>query len=124
MVPMARLLLLQDPANVLSPKTAAIPAHNAVAPTITDGGVFTVTDFIATQPVGIVYVISAVPKDNGVTIPVAEPTETDPLAVLHTPPDAESASVIGVPHKIDDPVIVCNAFTVIVATAGQPEEFV
>jgi hypothetical protein len=124
MAPIAILLLLQDPANVLSPKMPVVPAHNAATPTITDGGVFTVTDFIATQPVGMVYVISAVPKDNGVTMPDSVPIDTTVLVVVHTPPAVESVRVMGAPHKIGAPVIACNAFTVIVAIAGQPEEFV
>ena len=113
-VPTVVILLLHVPPGKVSLKESVAPAHMVARPAIADGGVFTVTVFVVTQPVGKLYEIVAVPGDTGVTMPVDEPIDiAEPLS-LHTPPVAESLMVIGTPHKIDDPVIGCKLFTVTV----------
>lgn len=113
-VPTAVILLLHVPPDKVSLKESVAPAHSAARPAMADGGVLTVTVFVATQPVGKLYEIVAVPNDTGVTIPVDEPIDTAGPLSLHTPPVAESLRVIGEPHKMGDPVIGCKLFTVTV----------
>lgn len=64
----------------------------------------------------------AVPAVTPVTIPVAEPTVTAALVVLHTPPAIGSLSVTDDPmHTAGGPVTAEGvAFTVTLAKAVQP----
>jgi hypothetical protein len=81
------LLLLQVPVEVASLSVIVDPGHTDEAPVIAAGRGFTVAMAVATQPVGKVYDMVAVPSVRPVTTPLPEPmAATEPLSLDHVPP--------------------------------------
>ena len=76
---------------------------------------------VATQPVGKVYEIVAMPADTPLTKPVDEPTvATDISLLLHTPPGVVLLNVNTPPEqRLPVPVIGDNALIVIALVAVQ-----
>ena len=64
----------------------------------------------------------AVPDDMPVTMPVEEPTvATDPLLLLHAPPEVVSFKLSGAPAQTGlEPVIAASGLMVIVNVLRQP----
>ena len=64
----------------------------------------------------------AVPDDTPVTIPVDEPTvATDPLLLLHAPPEVVSFKFIAAPTQAGlEPVMPDSGLTVTVCVRKQP----
>ena len=99
------------------------PWHTGLVPTIASGEVLTVTTMVAIQPVGKVYVIIALPVDDAVTTPVAEPTGAIPLLLLlHVPPVVASLRLMTRPAQpLARPVIFAGSgLTVNSSVAVQP----
>jgi hypothetical protein len=92
------LPLVQVPPEVEELSIVQLPGHNAAAPAIGAGNGLTVIVPVRAQPVGNVYVISAV---QGAVIPVTEPDVapmlTQVLPVLHEPPAGALLTVIELP---------------------------
>lgn len=86
------------PPLVVLLKVVTPPIHTLGVPVITAGTVSTVTVRIAIQPVGAIYVTTAVPAVMPVTLtplPIAIGTRLTALArLLHVPPAAVLLSVI------------------------------
>ena len=115
----APTLHIPPPAPSLS--VVVCPAHTCIVPVIAVGAVFTVTVFVAIQPAGEVFVITAVPVSTPVTIPVVTPTvATVVIPLIHVLPLIELLHVLVDPVQIPNaPVITGTAFTVIVLAAVQ-----
>jgi hypothetical protein len=80
----------------------------------------TVTVTELKQPVGKVYVITALPGEMPLTVPVALTDATPKMALVHTPPPLIFANVVVAPTQITaPPVIGANGFTVISFVAAQ-----
>lgn len=98
------------------------PVHTESVPEIADGAVFTVTAFVAKQPVLNVYVIVAVPAAIPDTTPEVELTLAVPEALLvHVPPVGDEDNVVVDPtHTVAVPDIVPgSAFTVTTLVTKQ-----
>jgi hypothetical protein len=117
-------LLLHVPPVVALLSVVVSPSHTCSTPVVVAGSGFTVTVVVIRQPVGIVYVISAVPSDKPVTTPVAASTLTVASALLHVPPASASAIVVvEFTHTAIVPVIADGSgftFTVTALVAWQP----
>jgi len=106
---MVTLLLVHTPPVGVAVKATVLPAHTTVPtvePDITGVGL-TVTMVVAKQPLGIVYVITAVPGLTPVTMPEAEPTVAIPGDPdVHVPPDGVPVRLVVDPTQTTDgPVI-------------------
>jgi len=92
-------LVVHVPPGGLGKITSEVPTHKVIPPKNT-GRAFTVTVVEVVQPPGAVYVITAVPGNKPVTMPVAAPTVAAAKGVvLHVPPEMESVSVIDKPWQ-------------------------
>jgi hypothetical protein len=120
----AAMPLLQVPPVVVPPNVTVLPSHTDETPVMVPatGIVLTVTIVATRQPVGNVYVMSAVPEAMPVTIPVPEPIvamvvvpldQVPPVGVLLSV-DVVPAQMLMVPEETDG-----NGFTLTlnVATA-------
>ncbi len=98
------------------------PVHTESVPDIAEGVVFTVTAFVAKQPVLNVYVIVAVPAATPDTTPDVELTLAVPDALLvHTPPVGDEDNVVVDPTQtvaVPD-IVPGNAFTVTTLVTKQ-----
>jgi hypothetical protein len=93
-------------------------------PDTADGSGFTVTDAVAMQPVGRVYVITVTPAEIPFTAPVSEPTvATEILLLDHEPPASALLNVVVEPTQtLVVPMLDGGrGLTVTVAIAVQPE---
>jgi hypothetical protein len=98
------------------------PAHMASTPVIPMGNGFTVTTAVVKQPVGNVYVITAVPVVMPVTMPEAEPTVAMPAeAGLQVPPPPSVSVVVPPVQMLNAPLMAAgNGCTVTVVVVKQP----
>jgi hypothetical protein len=90
------------------------------------GSAFTVTDVADLQPVGIVYVIPAMPLAVVVTTPVLFTVATAALPVLHDPPDEAVLNVIAEPGQTAALPVMAAGRALIVTTVEpmQPVDMV
>lgn len=80
-------LLLHVPPPVPSLRVVVAPSHTLMIPVIATGIGNTLIVAVVRQPVGSIYVMTAVPAALPVTIPVIEPTDaTVALLLVHVPP--------------------------------------
>lgn len=94
------LLLLHVPPPDVFVSVLVSPRHTDVFPPMVAGNGFTVTVAVILHPVGIVYVIVAVPPAIPVTIPEEIPTVAiERLLLLHVPLGLGSDSVIVEPWQ-------------------------
>ncbi len=107
MVATPRLLLLHVPPGVGSPKAVVSPTHTLSVPVIGNGNGLTVTVAVIIHPVGIVYVIIAVPADTPVTMPLEVPTVAIAVfPLLQVPLGVTSLRLVVKPtHMLSRPVI-------------------
>lgn len=104
-----------------------LPTHNLIPgvpsePARGPGIGFTVTLYVAKQPVGIIYVIVTTPAATPVTTPVEDPTVAIVVLLLvHVPPSGLPVSVIEEPaHTVLGPEITGVGSTVMIKVAKQP----
>lgn len=99
-----------------------LPTHTRSVPPMADGADITVIVRVAAQPVGSVYVISAVPVATAVTRPVVDPiVATAVLLLVHVPPGIELVSVVVLPaHNELSPDIGASALTVTTCVVKHP----
>jgi len=117
-------LLLQLPPTVASVKVVFAPVQTVVEPDIAKGVGLTVISYVATQPLGSVYVIVGVPAATPVTVPVVEPTVARPVLLLvHSPPPVASVNVILLPMQtlVGPPIPAGVELNVTTCVAEQPE---
>ena len=115
------LLLLQPPPAVASVNRVVKPTHTLSVPVIAAGFELMVTIEVLRQPVVATYVITAVPEDTPVTIPVEEPTVALPLLLLHVPPaGAEFNVVVNPTQTFNEPVIIGLGLMVTGVVTIQP----
>ena len=101
-----RLLLLQLPPGVVLVSVAGIPRHRFVVPTIAAGKGLTVTVFVATHPMGSMYVMVVVPATTPVTRPAELMVATAGFPELQLPPLVEfTYSIVPPSHTADAPAI-------------------
>jgi len=105
---------LQVPPVVASLKVVVDCGQTFKDPVMEAGAPFTVICDVTKQPAGMVYVITATPVVTPETLPVKEPTEAVPEALLvHEPPDVRSLKVVELPvQTLLAPVILLVALTV------------
>ena len=97
------------------------PIHTCVAPLIGAGNGFIVTVFIARHPVGGVKVITEVPAETPVTMPVPAPTVAFALLLLHVPGPKSANTVVRPSHTTAIPVMGDGSeFTVTTVVVMQP----
>jgi hypothetical protein len=116
------LLLSQVPPDVLFDKAVDAPIHTLYVPVLVAGKGLIVIDFVTKHPVGIVYVIVAVPAFVPVTEPDVDPTVTLPLVLPQVPPVVALVKVIVEPlHVLPAPDIAAgNGFTEATTDLAQP----
>ena len=109
------------PAGVPDPvRVTVLPTHTVEVPVIV-GNAFTVTVSVMLQPLSFVYVIVVVPAATPVTTPLLVIVATDASLDAHGVlpagvPDPVRVTVLPT-HTVEVPVIVGNAFTVMLAVA-------
>lgn len=116
-------LLLQVPPVVASVMTPVMATHTVDGPLMAPGPGVIVSVRVATQPVGSVYVMVAVPVTTPVTTPLDEPIATvEGSLLLHDPPADASVSVALAPaHSVARPVMAPGSgLTVSIAVTEQP----
>src|SRR5947209_4732202 len=92
MVAVPVLTLVHVPPEVASVSVVIPPTHATGVPVIAAGTALIVSVAVLKQPPGIVYVITGVPDDKVVTIPVAEPiVAIAGLLLVHVPPAVEDS---------------------------------
>ena len=114
---------LQVPPAVISESVVVALTHTYVAPVIDAGNGLMVIVTVLIQPVFKVYVITVVPADTPVTIPVADPTLPMPgYPELQVPPVVASLRLMVSPTQtFVGPVMVAgNGLTVTVLITVQP----
>ena len=93
------LPLSHVPPTLLLFSVIVFPWHTIDGPVVLFGSGFTTTVALLRQPVGIVYVISALPADKPLTSPVALTPAVPGAPLLHTPPGvALSSCVVPLTH--------------------------
>lgn len=109
--------VLQSPPVTLLLRVAVAPTHSPVAPVMGPGAGLTERVVVVKQPVGSVYVMTAVPNDMPVTIPLVSPTVATPVLLLAQVPPPVFVRVVVVPaHKAVAPIMgLGNGFMVMVA---------
>ena len=124
---MAGLLLLNVPPGVPLLSNIELPMQTVDGPVRGAGVVLTVTVMPVEQPVGIVYLIIAMPGVTPVTTPVLKPTVAMAgVLLLQVPPGIASLTVIAVPmHKTEGPTIGAGSgltLTTVVVEQPVPSE--
>ena len=109
------LPLDQVPPPVASLRVVVKPLQTVAIPVMDEGNGFTVTTFVAIQPVARVYVIVELPDDTPVTSPVDKPTVAIAvLPLVHVPPPASLKDAVNPAQTTAVPVMDDgNGFTVI-----------
>lgn len=120
------LPLDQMPPGEASVSVEVDPAQNDKTPVGVDGRLFTVTDFVAAQPLLRAYEIVTVPAIAPVITLPEPPKVTLPLLQLHEPPVVGSLNVDDEPiHTVEGPVMGNGVgITVAIVLAVQPAEVV
>jgi len=111
----AVLLLLHVPPETVLLKIETAPMHIAAFPVI-GATVTTVIGIVLKQPVGSVYVMTAVPAVTGVTDPVVAFTTATPgdVVLLQLPPVVALLNATGTPTHVDEvPVIAGGSGTTV-----------
>jgi hypothetical protein len=122
-VAMPVLLLLHTPPPTPSLSKIVLPIHTAVVPPMAVGARFTVIVLLTVQLPPREYVISDVPADMPVTIPVEKPIVATPVLLLvQPPPPTPSLRVISDPaHTVAGPLMaVGDGLTDTVVVTRQP----
>ena len=115
--------LAQVPAAGVLDNEVALPSQTVKEPVIEVGNGFTVIVVVVRQPVGSVYVTTAIPEEMPVTTPVVEPTETTEPVTPHVPPDEVDERLAVPPTHIAvlPPVIAAGTgLTVTIVDCEQP----
>jgi hypothetical protein len=117
--PVAPVLHVPPPASV---NVVISPGQMTIVPEIALTALFTVTVVNAVHPVGSVYVISDVPGDAPITMPVPEPmVAIVVLPLLHVPPPASVSVVVPPTHMLVVPLMADGkGFTVSVVFVVHP----
>ena len=124
-VPTPGLLLLQVPVPP-DVKFTDVYRHAVDGPAIFVGGNATVTVRVTEQPLEEIYLMSEVPENTPITMPVLEPTvATDVLELLHVPGvDASDKIIVCHTQTPAGPVIGAGGPTVKTIDEEQPVEIV
>jgi len=102
--------------SVILPPTHTLMPGVPTVPMIGPGNGFTVTVVVTKQPDDSMYVMTEVPLETPVTMPVDEPTVAiDVLPLLHVPPPVPVKIIVEPTHTLPGPVIAPGlALTVII----------
>jgi hypothetical protein len=113
-------LLHEPPLPAVTPRVLVPPIQTCAVPVIVPGVVFTVTGFVARQPVAGVNVMVAVPAAIPDTAPIVLTEAIPGVPELHVPLTAPTLNKPVLPtHKADMPLIVGAVFTVMVFVTLQ-----
>ena len=115
--------LVQVPPEVALVNVVLAPAQTAEDPAIAAGEELTVIVAVEVQPVGKVYVITAVPDETPFRIPVVLPiVAIDVLLLLHDPPVVVFVSVVFVPAQTDKVPDIAAGSGFVTTVTELPEE--